>query len=154
GDWHVNGTLPTIARFWLTLANQEGCGWVAPASRPAVALVVAGVVGYVVVHVADSMRLTDAQFKGEHFRRITSPDWRRRFRPAAIKHYGDRCAVCGLEYEKRGFNRWQLIVDHKRYWKDGKLIFGRETMDDVRVLCPDHNRKGVQSDFAISEWRK
>ncbi len=97
--------------------------------------------------------LSDAQFRGEHFRRITSPDWRHTFRPATLRHFAYHCAVCGLDYEQRGITRWQLQVDHKYYRKNGQLIFCRETFDDVRVVCPTHHPKGTRSEFTMGEDR-
>lgn len=94
--------------------------------------------------------LSDAEFKRLHSQHIASEWWRDTFRPAALRHYGFKCAECGKEYEKRGISGWRLIVDHRRYWKDGRLIFGHETFADVRLLCPPHNRKGVRKDEVLA----
>lgn len=99
-----------------------------------------------------SSRLSDAEFKRRHAEHIASYWWKEQFRPKALEHYGHRCAVCGLGYATK-YNWRQLHVDHKRYWKDGKLIFGRETMEDVRLRCPDCDSKGVASDYAIKLWK-
>src|SRR4051794_20849222 len=65
-----------------------------------------------------------------------------------------RCSVCGLDYLKRGYTKWQLQRAHRRY-RDafGRLIFGRETLSDFRVLCPDCHTKGISSDYSIDLWR-
>lgn len=88
-------------------------------------------------------------FHARHRAWISSNEWKA-FRRRALAHYRYRCAVCRLDYS---VSPWQLIVDHKRYWKDGRLIFGRETFADVRVLCPSHNLKGVHSDTFFRQWR-
>lgn len=89
-------------------------------------------------------RISDTEFKRLHEEHIASHWWRRVFRPAALQYFGYRCAVCGLDYQRR--HSWRrLIVDHVRYWKNGKLIFGEEVYADVRCMCPDCNRKGVRN---------
>jgi hypothetical protein len=45
-------------------------------------------------------------------------------------------------------------VDHRRYYKDGELIFGKETFADVRLVCGRHNGRGVRSDWIIHEDAK
>lgn len=57
-----------------------------------------------------------------------------------------KCDGCG----QRGW-----IVDHKRYYlPNGKLIFGYETFDDVRLLCNRCNTKGVRTDAQVKQRAK
>jgi len=86
-------------------------------------------------------RLSDAEFKRLHKKHINSREW---------KAFRTRFLI------SKGLPLW-YHVDHKRYWKDGTLIFGHETFDDVRGLPPNRHRKGVHSDWSIeqdakSEW--
>src|SRR5438552_2011456 len=97
-------------------------------------------------------RLSDAEFQRLHRQWIASQAWKD-FRRTALAHYHFRCAICGFGYTQSGISKWQLIVDHRRYWSDGTLIFGRETCADVRLLCPGCNRKGIRSDASIRRDR-
>ena len=90
-------------------------------------------------------RLPDWEFKKLWRARVYSPEWTEKFAPAAREHFKWKCCQCG----KRGW-----IVDHKYYWKNGKLIFGHETYDDVRLLCGDCNVKGVRSDAQVQRDAK
>src|SRR4051812_14490302 len=98
--------------------------------------------------------ISDSEFKAKHKAHIASAWWKL-FRQNALAHFKYKCVVCGTDYERKGFSKYQLIVDHKRY-KDaqGNLIFGKETFGDVRICCPPHNQKGVRSDASMNEWRK
>ncbi|QDT46154.1 hypothetical protein Pan258_01710 [Symmachiella dynata] len=87
-------------------------------------------------------RLPRAEFKRLHSEHIHSDWWKNVFAPMVRRHFEWTCCVCG----KRGW-----IVDHKRYRKDGRLIFGRETINDVRLVCDRCDRKGTRSDFAVSQ---
>lgn len=98
-------------------------------------------------------RLSDAEFQQAHAAHIASRGWRD-FRKEALAHFGYRCAVCRFDYRERGYSRRQLVADHKRYWKQGELIFGRETFADVRILCPACHRQGIHSDDAIHHRRR
>jgi hypothetical protein len=101
-----------------------------------------------------SKRLSDAEFARCHAGHLASAWWRTVFRPQALAHYRYRCAVCGMAYQRLGYAPAQLIVDHKRYWKDGQLIFGHETFEDVRLMCPFDNRQGIRSDSVIRVQRR
>src|SRR5947207_382150 len=97
--------------------------------------------------------ISDAEFKAKHTAHLASAWWDL-FRANALAHSKYRCCVCRTDYERRGFKRWQLQVDHKRYKRpDGTLIFGTETFSDVRVCCPLHHGKGVRTDRAMDQWR-
>lgn len=96
--------------------------------------------------IAIMIRISDQQFHHLHRKHIRSPWWRQHFAPLARKHYKWICAIC----QKRAW-----IVDHKKYkLPNGKLIFGQETLNDVRLLCARCNRKGVRSDIQIRQERK
>src|SRR4051794_29497650 len=72
---------------------------------------------------------------------LQTPEWRE-FRNRALIHFRFRCAVCAFRYKDRGDH---LEVDHKWYVKNGQLIFGHETMPDVRLLCSRHHLQGTHT---------
>lgn len=99
-----------------------------------------------------SQWLTKDEFRRLHRQHVNSDGWKQ-FRRRFLEHAGYRCAVCGFDYASRGHSKWQLNVDHRFYWKDGRLIFGRETFADVRCLCPDHHLKGVRDEYSVGQHR-
>jgi hypothetical protein len=98
--------------------------------------------------------VSDAEFKRRHAAATSGPLWKE-FRQRALAYYKYRCAVCGFDYVRRGFGKYQLQVDHRTYRdKKGDFVFGKESLAQVRLLCPDHHGKGISSDAAIGEYRK
>ena len=100
-----------------------------------------------------SKPLPPGEFHRLHKAHIASAWWKD-FRRRFLEYAGYRCSVCGFDYLEHGYSKWQLITDHKLYWKNGKIIFGHETFDNVRCVCPGCNRKGVRSDATVRSDRK
>ena len=92
---------------------------------------------------AEFWRLHTANRKTDRYRML---------RKELIEKAGGRCCVCGLDYLKNGYGKWQLQADHKRYRDSRGLIFGREKASDFRIVCPDHHGKGIRSDASMSSW--
>ena len=89
--------------------------------------------------------LPEPVFREIYDRHLHSAEWEA-FRKNVIISLKARCAICGLLYKSKGGH---ITVDHKRYWADGDLIFGREQLSDVRLLCSLHHGRGVSSDLNI-----
>lgn len=58
--------------------------------------------------------------------------WWRFIRRLALRHYGEKCAVCG--------SRHALQVHHRVYRRAGRSVLWREQMADLQVLCGRHHR--------------
>ena len=82
--------------------------------------------------------LSDAEFRRRHREWISSPEWKAFREKARAHHKAPRNYHC----------------DHRLYWKNGQLIFGHETFDDVRFLPPRLHGKGIHSDFMIRQDEK
>lgn len=95
-----------------------------------------------------SDRLPDAEFWKLHTANRQT-DRYRALRRRKLESVGFRCCVCGDGYLKKGYGKWQLQMDHVHYRDANGLIFGRETLTDFRVCCPDHHGKGVRSDDTV-----
>lgn len=67
-----------------------------------------------------------------------------------MEEVGYRCCVCHESFDDRP---WRLEMDHKRYRKDGQLIFGREQLEDFRVRCHDCHAKGPMTPGDVAEQR-
>jgi hypothetical protein len=91
--------------------------------------------------------LSDEEFRRKHEANRRTEKYRRDRRE--MIESDPRCAVCGSDFLKK-YTANQLQYDHKRYWKGGRLIFGRETSEDRRRLCPDHHGKGTRTDAQIA----
>jgi hypothetical protein len=69
----------------------------------------------------------------------------------ALEYYAWKCAVCDLDYKKRGV---KLDVHHVHYWYDGKHVFNHENIyRDLALLCESHHPKGSFSKEKIQMWR-
>jgi len=102
---------------------------------------------------SDPMRLTDAQFWEAHEANRQTPEYRA-LRRKKLRKVWLRCFVCGWVYMLRGVSCRALQMDHKSYWRNGELIFGKETLADFRACCPRHHLKGVNSDETVLAQRR
>ncbi len=81
---------------------------------------------------------------------LSSPHWAR-LRQKAAHHYDYRCAVCGLDWRKRGR---RLDVHHYSYRRHGQSILARERLTDLCCLCEWHHPKGPFSKAHVRAWRR
>jgi len=98
------------------------------------------------------MRLTDEAFWEAHEANRQTPEYRA-LRRRKLRKVWWRCFVCSWWYLLR-FGSHELQMDHREYWRDGALIFGKETLADLRACCPRHHLKGVNSDETVLSQRR
>lgn len=82
---------------------------------------------------------------------LQSAEWNAK-RANVREYYHYKCAVCDLDYNKRGSS---IQVHHLVYRRFGRSIIGREhPYHHLRLLCSDHHPKGKLSNESIQLWRK